>query len=125
MRLLPRCSSSFFYSLQKWQVQYAGHGQYRLIVAHSRLALDADDWGLQDGTNLLQWGYHSGDNQLWKIQEVPGKPDVVQLINVFALSNSIVGQYVSVPASSVAAGTQLQLWRNLNSDLQNWKMIRL
>ncbi|CAF1027534.1 unnamed protein product [Adineta steineri] len=111
---------------QIWHVQYAGHGQYRLIVAHSRLGLDSDNWGTDDGTKLIQWPYHSGNNQLWKIQVVDeNTPDIVQLINVHTLTNSDAGKMISVPANDVSAGVQLHLWRDLNSNLQKWKMIRL
>ncbi|CAF1146750.1 unnamed protein product [Didymodactylos carnosus] len=112
---------------QKWHVQYAGHGQYRLIAAHSRLGLDADAWGVSDGTKLLQWSYHSGNNQLWKIQIVDDSSSdvVVQLINIFTLTNSDVGKMISVPADDTSPGVQLHLWHDLNSDLQKWRMIRL
>jgi len=97
-----------------------------LIVAHSRLGLDSADWGTADGTKLLQWGYHSGNNQLWKIQVVnEAAPDIVQLINVHTLTNSDVGKMVSVPQNDTAAGVPLYLWRDLNSDLQKWRMIPL
>jgi hypothetical protein len=32
---------------------------------------------------------------------------------------------ISVPAGDTSPGVQLHLWRNLNSDLQKWKMIRV
>ncbi|CAF3584548.1 unnamed protein product [Rotaria socialis] len=111
---------------QKWHVQYAGRGQYRIITAHSRLGLDSEDWGTNDGTNLIQWPYHAGGNQLWRVQPVLGSsPDVVQLINMFTITNSNAGKLVSVPTNDISAGVQLQLWTDQNSDLQKWKMIRV
>jgi hypothetical protein len=74
---------------------------------------------------LLQWPYHSGDNQLWKIQEVQGSPDIVKLVNVNTLNSMDSGKIISVPSDSTAPGVQLQLWRDSNTDLQKWRMIRL
>ncbi|CAF3485850.1 unnamed protein product [Rotaria socialis] len=111
---------------QKWHVQYAGHGQYRIIVAHSRQALDANYWPI-DGTLLIQRPYNSGNSQLWKINEAVGEtPDVVQLVSVqsFNVPGSS-GRLVSVPANSINAGVQLQLWQDVKTPNQKWKMIRL
>ncbi|CAF0810248.1 unnamed protein product [Adineta ricciae] len=111
---------------QKWHVQYAGHGQFRLITGHSRQGLDSDNWGTADGTRLIQYPYHSGNNQLWKLQIVDeSKPDIVQLINVHTIGNSDAPKMVSVPATDTAPGARLHLWRDMNSDLQKWQMIRL
>ncbi|UJR15576.1 hypothetical protein I4U23_002514 [Adineta vaga] len=111
---------------QKWHVQYAGHGQFRLIAAHSRLGLDSDNWGTTDGTKLIQWPYHSGNNQLWKLQIVDeNTPDIVQLINVHTIGNSDAPKMISVPADNILPGAQLHLWRDVNSDLQKWRMISL
>ncbi|CAF5180966.1 unnamed protein product, partial [Rotaria magnacalcarata] len=97
-----------------------------IITAHSRLGLDSEDWGTNDGTKLIQWPYHTGGNQLWRVQPVLGSsPDVVQLINMFTVTNSNVGKLVSVPTDDTSAGVQLQLWTDQNSDLQKWKMIRV
>ncbi|CAF0861075.1 unnamed protein product [Rotaria sordida] len=110
---------------QKWHVQYSGHGQYRLLAAHSRQALDAYGWQTNNGAPLIQAAYHAGDNQLWKINEVDGAPGVVQLISVHSLNQPGPAKLVSVPASSTAAGIQLHLWEEVNNADQKWKMIRL
>ncbi|CAF1038769.1 unnamed protein product [Adineta steineri] len=110
---------------QKWHVQYAGHGQYRIFAAHSRQALDAYGWQTNNGAPLIQAVYHAGDNQLWKINEVDGSPGVVQLISVHSLNQPGPGKLVSVPASSTDAGIQLHLWEEVNNADQKWKMIRL
>lgn len=95
-----------------------------MLAGHSRQGLDAADWNTSNGTNLIQWDYHSGNNQLWKIQIVDeNSPDIVQLVNVLTLTNWQPGKIVSVPTGDTSAGVQLQLWSNMNSDLQKWRMI--
>ena len=107
-------------------MQYAGHGQFRLITGHSHFGLDNPGSGVDDGTKLIQYPYHSGNNQLWKLQIVDeNKPDIVQLINVYTIGNADTPKLVSVPENDTSAGVQLHLWRDLNSDLQKWQMIRL
>lgn len=97
-----------------------------MLTAHSRLGLDSDNWGTNDGTKLIQWDYHSGNNQLWKIQVVDeNTPDIVQLINVHTIGNSDAPKMISVPDSDTSAGVQLHLWRETNSNLQKWRMIPL
>lgn len=95
------------------------------MVAHSRQSLDAQGSDTDDGAKLLQWPYHNGPNQLWKIQEVTGTTNLVQLINVNTLIESDLEKYVSVPAVNTQAGVQLELWQDFNSNLQKWRMIRV
>jgi hypothetical protein len=78
-----------------------------------------------DGTPLIQYDYHSGNNQLWKIDDVWGEPGVVQLVSVHALGATGGVKYVSIPDSATQAGVPLHLWRDVGNNDGNWKMIRL
>ncbi|CAF0859620.1 unnamed protein product [Didymodactylos carnosus] len=102
---------------QIWHVQYAGNGQYRLIVSHSRQALDAFDWGQDDGTNLIQFPYHVGNNQLWKVHE--NDDGTITLINVHA--NKVAG----LAGASTNPGDQVSLWTSNGQPDQKWKMVQV
>lgn len=64
---------------------------------------------------------------MWKINEIEGEaPDVVQIVSVQSYNvPGSIGRLVSVPANSIDAGVQLQVWPDVRTPNQKWKMIHL
>ena len=52
-------------------VTYVGNGLYKLAFHHSGKALDVQNAGGQ-GSSIIQWEYHGGSNQLWRIHYIDG-----------------------------------------------------
>ena len=57
---------------QQFTVRYAGNGNYAILskCSYQSKALDAANWGTSDGTNVCQWSYSGGNNQLWKFERI-------------------------------------------------------
>ncbi len=53
---------------QQWDIQQIRPGQFKIINRYSGKVLDAT--GKNNGSNVVQWTWHGGDNQLWEMIEV-------------------------------------------------------
>lgn len=52
----------------------AGNGEYVLRNKHSGKVLDVSGWSTRNGANVVQWGYHGGANQKWRMHAVNSNP---------------------------------------------------
>ncbi len=50
---------------QQWDIQQIRAGQFKIINRYSGKVLDAT--GTNNGSNVVQWTWHGGNNQLWEI----------------------------------------------------------
>lgn len=74
-------------------------GTYRIEAVHSGKVLDVSGGSQERGTNVLQWGYHGGDNQHWTVDPVGGRR--------YTLTNVATGQALTVADWSLDDGASL------------------
>lgn len=88
---------------------------YEIINRNSGKVLDVPKGSTSDGTGLIQWSYHSGTNQQWRI--VPIGNGYNKLVN----RNS--GKVLDVPRFSTMPALQLQQWTDNGGTNQQWQII--
>jgi hypothetical protein len=90
---------------------------YDFVAIHSRKCLDVNGASLDNGTPLIQWSCHDGDNQLWSV--APGIDGYVQIIS----RNS--GKCLDVNGGSVDDGAAVIQWSCHGGANQQWLIERL
>ena len=75
---------------------YSAGAYYKLVNRKSGKALDANQWSLQDGANLVQWADNGGANQRWHVTDVGG--------GYRTLFNQYSGRAASILGTSAADG---------------------
>ena len=88
---------------------------YKLVNRKSGKALDAYQWSLQDGANLVQWADNGGANQRWHVTDVGG--------GYRTLFNQYSGRVVSVQGTSAADGANAVQWVENNGGDQQWQLV--
>jgi hypothetical protein len=58
---------------QRFRVEPHG-GHFKITAKHSGLVLDVEGGHAKDGDHVVQYGWHGGNNQLWKIVDLGGVP---------------------------------------------------
>jgi hypothetical protein len=53
---------------QRWRVEQAGRGFFRIASLASNKCIDLDNSGSDDGVNVQQWECHGRENQQWRIE---------------------------------------------------------
>ena len=76
---------------------------YDLVAIHSRKCLDVNGLSLDDGTPLIQWYCHGGNNQIWSV--APSVDGYVQIIS----RNS--GKCLDVNGESLDDGAAVIQWQ--------------
>jgi len=78
------------------------------LVSHPYWCLDAAGGSVKNGTNLILFGYHGGDNQLWTYD------------GTYIRSKKDPNFVIDVSGGKIARGTNIQLWEINHSDAQKW-----
>ena len=56
---------------QKWTVNPAGDGTFKLLNVNSAKAMDVSRGSTADGAVIIQWPYGGGGNQQWRFSLTP------------------------------------------------------
>jgi hypothetical protein len=78
------------------------NGTFRIISRHSGKAMDANNNGTANGTQIIQWTYGGGNNQRWTLQNRGS--------NQFSIIGVASGKALDANNASAANGTKIQLW---------------
>jgi hypothetical protein len=85
---------------------------YKVCARHSGKCLDVNLASTADGAQLVQWGYHSGPNQKWRITQVsPG---------TYTFKNVNSGKFLDINGGWIANGAQLIQWPATGGPNQQW-----
>jgi hypothetical protein len=85
-----------------------------LVASHSQKCLDVTGWSTQDGTPIIQWRCHGGDNQAWSIE--PGAEGYSRLVSRHS------GQCLDVSGESTKDGAPIIQWPCHGGANQEWRM---
>lgn len=91
-----------------WWYAYNGGGgpisgnTYKIIARHSGKAMDAYGAQTANGTQIIQWTYHGGNNQKWVVTDRGG--------GQWSIIGVQSGRCVDINAWGTANGTKVQLW---------------
>lgn len=99
---------------QQWKLESAGDGYYAIVSVSSGLSLDVDDWGTQDGANVIQWDNNKTANQLWRFEK--------QSNGYYKIVNKHSGKVLDVNGASKDNGANVQQWTWNGSTAQLWKV---
>ncbi len=88
--------------------------QYKIVSKHSGKVLDASG-GLY-GSNVQQWDFHGGDNQLWTISED---------INGIKVTSVSSGLLLESSWPSYENGVNVDIWGDVNGLNQYWNLNEL
>lgn len=87
---------------QQWKLEKTGNN-YIIINRASGLAIDVPASNITNGTNLVQYSKHGGNNQQWVLKPYTSNTIIIgtALSNMKAMDN---------PANSQTAGTTINIW---------------
>ncbi|MDX2285916.1 MAG: NPCBM/NEW2 domain-containing protein [Bacteroidia bacterium] len=97
-----------------WHVQDLGDGAYRLMAAHSRLVLTAEDYRSARGGGLVQQPWAGQQRQLWYLEAADG--------GHYALRNAYSGLTLDVFGGQTGDGAALITWDATGGQNQHWKL---
>ena len=75
---------------------------YKIIARHSGKAMDAYGAQTANGTQIIQWTYHGGNNQRWILTDRGG--------GQWSIIGVQSGRCIDINAWGTANGTKVQLW---------------
>jgi GH43 family beta-xylosidase len=88
---------------------------YTLVNRNSGKCLDVTGGRTADGTNVIQWTCHGGDNQKWRVEDLGD--DTSRLVSV------ATGKVLDVNGCGTADGTHIQQWTWLNNTCQRFRLV--
>ena len=96
---------------QRFLLDYAGDGYYRIVNLQSGKALDVAGGSKANGTNIWQYVWNGSDAQLWSLEENGSGYSIVSKAS---------GKVLDVAGGSNRAGTNVQLYESNRSAAQTW-----
>lgn len=98
---------------QRWTVKHLGNGYYSIVALHSGKALDVNNAGVNNSTNVQQWDNNSASNdaQQWIIKDAGN--------GSFYIINK-KGLFLDVKGGTCADGTNVQGYVGNRSAAQKW-----
>lgn len=89
-----------------------GNGTYRMVAHHSGKALDVAAGATADGSGVIQWPYHAGNNQRWVVAALGnGK---------YRITSVASGKALEINGWSTANGGKADIWTVTNGANQSW-----
>ncbi|KAI1282354.1 carbohydrate-binding module family 13 protein [Xylaria sp. FL0933] len=82
-------------------------------------ALDLSDGKTDNGTPLVGWQFHGGENQQWKLERVDSSP----VWPTWKLRNIKSGTYVELDDGKSANGTTIQGWQKKENNNQLFRLV--
>ena len=97
-----------------WSISGAAPRLGELIASHSQKCLDVTGGSTQDGTPIIQWQCHGGDNQAWSIEPVAE--------GYSRLVSGHSGQCLDVSDASTEDGAPIIQWPCHGGANQQWRL---
>lgn len=88
------------------------NGLYVIVGRGSGMALDVNGAGTANGSPIIQWPYHGGDNQKWIVSAFDS--------NLYRIQGLQSGRVLDVPGASTQKGAKLQIWDSNSGANQQW-----
>jgi hypothetical protein len=88
---------------------------YRIENENSGLALDVEGASTRSGATVLQWPWHGGDNQRWRVVDNGD--------GTYRLESEHSGQVLDVAGASTAEGADILQWPWHGGDNQRWRVV--
>ncbi|WP_144743409.1 RICIN domain-containing protein [Enorma burkinafasonensis] len=107
-------------SNQIFHVSPNGDGSYNISAKHSGKSLDVSGPSSANGTPIVQWDYHGGDNQRWTIWR--DSTGYCYIASVYASSQNKV---MTVSGETAADSSPIQLWSVSGSNSQRFRFVPL
>jgi len=103
---------------QLWRFESVGGDLYALYNQRSGMCLEVAKWdqgqmvGRDQGANIRQWDYVGGDNQKWRLIELPS--------GYYRIESAFSGMVLDVAQGSRSDGGNIHQWEWRGSDNQLW-----
>ena len=95
-------------SNQKFRLERAGDGWYRLVAEHSGQCLDVVAGGAEPGTNVTQWPTTWAGNQLWAVEDAGG--------GWYRLRAGCSGLYLDVEGGHAGNSVNVRTWERTDNN---------
>jgi hypothetical protein len=108
---------------QRFRADSVGGGAYRFVAEHSGKVLDVADASLNNGAPIIQWDWHGGDNQRFRVQNavgVAGNGPSGPRVKYHRITAVHSGKVLDVAGWSQALGAKVQQWDWNGTDNQLW-----
>lgn len=114
---------------QVFMLKDNGNGQYGIVtkVSNGEKGLDASNKGTVDGTNVQQYYYYGGVNQLWNLEKVgnSSSSDTQQYDGVISdgwyyIKNTNAQKYLQVKDNTGANGQNVEIGTGTGVEGQKW-----
>ena len=101
----------------RWERHSGGSGRvYEIAAKHSGKCLDVEGARQDDGTNVQQWAYGGGPNQLWYLVDAGG--------GYYKIVARHSGKCLDVCCGSRDNGANVLQWTCHGGDNQLWRLVR-
>ena len=97
----------------RFEFKYVSDGYYTIKDCGSGLYMDVEKAGVTNGSNVIQWTYTGGANQLWKIVPAGGN-------SYYLTPKSSLGSCLDLYNGAAARGTNIQIYRENHTNAQKW-----
>ncbi|HEX3424501.1 MAG TPA: RICIN domain-containing protein [Acidimicrobiales bacterium] len=98
---------------QRWILQDAGNGSYRILNRAARLYLTVSYGEQKPGAKLIIWPHNAdGVDQKWFLERING--------NLYRIRSAGTNLYISVDYGSIEPGAHLVLWEDQGNRDQRW-----
>lgn len=105
---------------QRWQLLERGSFNSELVAVfrnlNSEKCLDVSGWSRDNGAEIIQWDYHGGDNQRWRLVPVGDDPGYYYLRSIHS------DKCLDVYGWSRENGTAIVQWDCHGGDNQKWQL---
>jgi hypothetical protein len=86
----------------------------RILAAHSGKALDVKDFSMENSTPIIQFDFHGGNNQIWRLDDVGG--------GLFRIVSLHSGKVLDVKDSSMENSTPIVQFDWHGGNNQRWRL---
>jgi mono/diheme cytochrome c family protein len=100
---------------QQWHFQHIGGGKYRIMAAHSLMALSLEDWRPGRGAAVIQAPWRGQQHQLWYLRTAPN--------GAFYIVSAYNGLLLDVFSSQTGDGAALIAWAETQGTNQQWTLL--
>lgn len=100
---------------QAFHICHIKDGYFAIIASHSLMALDVKNYSACNCTPVIQYPYHGGDNQLWKLKQVDGGLYII----CSKLNEKLV---LDITKANKADGTPIIIYEYRNTPNQKFKL---
>ena len=102
---------------QIFRIEYLNNGYYKIINAGSGKVLDVDGGRAYNNANIIQYDWHGGNNQQWKItsSSSSGYYEILSRLNT--------DKALDIAGGVFNNGINIQLWDRNGTNAQKWRFV--